>query len=568
MDRRLIIAAFAFLCVISCREYAQEGSESCGYDRICGVIDSLADCGQSREAISIGRTAFAGTEDTEEGTRGRVRLGARLGRLYYMESMPDSMYFFFNAVTDDADRLEMYRESMMMHNATGVYNLLNALDYENALFHFQQGLECAEKSGDEDFLHKLLVNISIIHYMRRDPAGLTTSQEIYDYGERTHNSYFSYTGALMSAYMYHCLGEDEQALERVTEAAQWPEYSSGPNSLEPLKGSILAALGRDDEAERTFLGCLNDPEVSDGTVLIELHMNYGKYLASKRRYQEAEQHYLKGLATAESSGMHFYAYSMYEELANLASAAGEYEKAVKWLGRYNEMKNDVFNVEKERSFNNLIRQYENQRNAMEIQKRDIELLRQRQLIRFILVIFVLTAVSVAAVAARIRIRNRMYRQLVSKYNAYLEREKMLMERFSENRRDSGSEVIKQMFERLEALMKDERLYAVKNLTIEDVAGRLGTNRSYLSKAVNTYAGASFNSYLNSIRIKESIKMLSDPENDAPIKQIADEVGYSNITSFYNNFTKETGVPPSRFRAETIGKSQQEHLKNSNYTFFE
>lgn len=566
MDRRLIIAAFAFLCVVSCGEYAQESTEPCKWERICGVIDSLADCGQNREAISIGRTAFAGTEDEEAMVR--VRLGARLGRLYYMESMPDSMYFFFNAVTDDADRLEMYSESMMIHNVTGVYNLLNALDYENALFHFQQGLECAGKSGDEDFLHKLLVNISIIHYMRKDPAGITTSQEIYDYGKRTHNNYFSYTGALMFAYMYHSLGKDGQALDYVTEAAQWPEYSSGPNSLEPLKGSILAALGRDDEAERTFLMCLNDPEVSDGTVLIELHMNYGKYLTSKRRYREAEEHYLKGLSTAENNGMHFYAYSMYEELANLASAAGEYEKAVKWLGRYNEMKNDVFNVEKERSFNNLIRQYENQKNAMEIQKRDMELLKQRQLIRLILVIFVLAAVAVAAVAARIRTRNRMYRQLVSKYNAYLERERMIMERFSENRRDSGSEVIKQMFDRLETLMKDERLYAEKNLTIEDVASRLGTNRSYLSKAVNTYAGASFNSYLNSIRIKESIKMLSDPENDAPIKQIADAVGYSNITSFYNNFTKETGVPPSRFRAETTGKSQPEHSKSSNYTFFE
>lgn len=144
MDRRLIIAAFAFLCVVSCGEYAQESTEPCKWERICGVIDSLADCGQSREAISLGRTAFAGTEDEEAMVR--VRLGARLGRLYYMESMPDSMYFFFNAVTNDADRLEMYSESMMIHNVTGVYNLLNALDYENALFHFQQGLECAEKS--------------------------------------------------------------------------------------------------------------------------------------------------------------------------------------------------------------------------------------------------------------------------------------------------------------------------------------------------------------------------------------------------------------------------------------
>lgn len=100
-------------------------------------------------------------------------------------------------------------------------------------------------------------------------------------------------------------------------------------------------------------------------------------------------------------------------------------------------------------------------------------------------------------------------------------------------------------------MRQEKMYAVKNLTVEDMAARLGTNRSYLSRAVNTYAGVSFNAWLNSMRIKESIKLLS--ETDMPIKKVADEVGYANLTTFYNNFIKETGVPPSKFRTESKGR---------------
>ena len=95
-----------------------------------------------------------------------------------------------------------------------------------------------------------------------------------------------------------------------------------------------------------------------------------------------------------------------------------------------------------------------------------------------------------------------------------------------------------------------KLYTLKNLTIEETAARLGTNRSYLSNAVNTYAGMSFNAYLNSLRIKASIKLLSDPACDTPIKQVAGDVGYATITSFYNNFIKETGIPPSKFRSES------------------
>ncbi len=126
-----------------------------------------------------------------------------------------------------------------------------------------------------------------------------------------------------------------------------------------------------------------------------------------------------------------------------------------------------------------------------------------------------------------------------------------LEAVSQNGAGGENERIRQLFERLSEFMQKEKMYAVKNLTVEDMAARMGTNRSYLSKAVNTYAGVSFNAWLNSMRIKESIKLLSDTE--IPIKKVADEVGYGNLTTFYNNFIKETGVPPSKFRTESKGR---------------
>lgn len=549
MDLRIVILAIGLLgwLSVSCSEDASVHVDP------CAEVDSLASAGQYEKAVSLARSIYDSARMSGN-RREAVASGARLGRLYYMTFSPDSMYYYFDAVTQDAEELQMYPECIIIHNITGVYNLINAIEYENALHHFYEAIDCAEKSGSTDAYYMLLINVSIIHYIRQDPAGLATAGEICDYGRQTGDSYFMYTGALMYAYMYHSLGNDQEALRYIREAERWPEYSVGSDSYEPLYASILASLGRDDEAERVFLHCLETHRNVDSTIQVEALAGYGKFLAGKGRYGEAVAYYTRGLEITEKYQLYFYGYGIYQELAEVYTAMGEYDLAMEYLTMYYSLKDKVFNVERERSFNSLIRRYESQKNANELQRRDMQLLKQRQLTELVIAAFVVALVVVLAVVLRNRSQNMMYRQLVVKYNAYQKREKELLERLDAVKQDGlGGEngTIRLLFDRLSDFMRQEKMYAVKNLTVEDMAARLGTNRSYLSRAVNTYAGVSFNAWLNSMRIKESIKLLS--ETDMPIKKVADEVGYANLTTFYNNFIKETGVPPSKFRTESKGR---------------
>lgn len=549
MDLRIVILAIGLLgwLSVSCSEDASVHVDP------CAEVDSLASAGQYEKAVSLARSIYDSARMSGN-RREAVASGARLGRLYYMTFSPDSMYYYFDAVTQDAEELQMYPECIIIHNITGVYNLINAIEYENALHHFYEAIDCAEKSGSTDAYYMLLINVSIIHYIRQDPAGLAAAGEIYDYGSRTGDSYFMYAGALMYAYMHHSLGNDAEALGYIREAGQWPEYSVGSDSYEPLYASVLASLGRDDEAERVFLHCLETHRNVDSTIQVEALAGYGKFLAGKGRYGEAVAYYTRGLEITEKYQLYFYGYGIYQELAEVYTAMGEYDLAMEYLTMYYSLKDKVFNVERERSFNSLIRRYESQKNANELQRRDMQLLKQRQLTELVIAAFVVALVVVLAVVLRNRSQNMMYRQLVVKYNAYQKREKELLERLDAVKQDGlGGEngTIRLLFDRLSDFMRQEKMYAVKNLTVEDMAARLGTNRSYLSRAVNTYAGVSFNAWLNSMRIKESIKLLS--ETDMPIKKVADEVGYANLTTFYNNFIKETGVPPSKFRTESKGR---------------
>ncbi len=54
------------------------------------------------------------------------------------------------------------------------------------------------------------------------------------------------------------------------------------------------------------------------------------------------------------------------------------------------------------------------------------------------------------------------------------------------------------------------LFREKELTLDRMAEVLGTNRTYVSNALNKVAGISFYGYIDSYRIKEATRVLSDP----------------------------------------------------------
>lgn len=143
----------------------------------------------------------------------------------------------------------------------------------------------------------------------------------------------------------------------------------------------------------------------------------------------------------------------------------------------------------------------------------------------------------------------MYRQLVILYDTHRQRERQLLEQ-----RDAKTDLVntgqknKALFEAVEKLMNDEHLYRSNSISIDMLVERLHSNRTYLSRMF-TEQNTSFSEYINSYRIREALSLLSEPENDIPLKVLSDSLGYNSLSSFYRAFQKEMGVPPSRFRQE-------------------
>lgn len=100
---------------------------------------------------------------------------------------------------------------------------------------------------------------------------------------------------------------------------------------------------------------------------------------------------------------------------------------------------------------------------------------------------------------------------------------------------------------LENIMTRNKLYLDSDVTLDNIANRLKTNRAYLSKTINIKYRMNFNTYINTLRIKEAIKSISFGEHKIyNIEGIAQKVGFNNRVSFNKAFLKYTGVTPSFF----------------------
>ena len=100
-----------------------------------------------------------------------------------------------------------------------------------------------------------------------------------------------------------------------------------------------------------------------------------------------------------------------------------------------------------------------------------------------------------------------------------------------------------LLQALKSKMEDEHVFTDSSLTLHKLAKQLGTNRSTLSKAINTNMGVNFSTYLNSYRIKEAIRIFnSDTAHKSyKIESIGQMCGFNTRQAFHRAFKQETGM---------------------------
>lgn len=85
------------------------------------------------------------------------------------------------------------------------------------------------------------------------------------------------------------------------------------------------------------------------------------------------------------------------------------------------------------------------------------------------------------------------------------------------------------------------------ISLATMARALGTNSTYLSRALNEGLGVSFHTFVNQRRIAAVKALLADPKEQRDLLTLALEVGFNSKASFNRVFADMVGMTPSDYR---------------------
>ena len=95
-------------------------------------------------------------------------------------------------------------------------------------------------------------------------------------------------------------------------------------------------------------------------------------------------------------------------------------------------------------------------------------------------------------------------------------------------------------------LEEQQYFLRQDCTLHNMAKRLKTNTSYLSKIVNKHLDKTFSNYINELRVNYAIIELKQNKQlrAYSTKAIAQELGYKKANSFSKYFKQATGITPA------------------------
>lgn len=107
-----------------------------------------------------------------------------------------------------------------------------------------------------------------------------------------------------------------------------------------------------------------------------------------------------------------------------------------------------------------------------------------------------------------------------------------------------------------AVWMKAKAYTHEQFTLEELATRLYTNKTYLSTFIKDEYDMNFSSWVASLRIDEAKRiMMKEPEKR--LQEVAFECGFSSLAYFSSVFSKSEGISPSAWQREFSRKTDGE-----------
>lgn len=445
--------------------------------------------------------------------------------------------------------------SMIMiayYSTLGNYELRSRLNYEDAIKYYLSALTWARRAGSVINTVAISYDISYLFYILNDQEGIEYAQDAYALSQDLEKQTPYYSSALAMMGMMSILeGRLEHAscyLDSAYAIVSAGGYSSQKSDILMLKGDIERLKEEIEKAVEYYDRVICNGECVYPSTLIRTYLLKGECLDGAGRHDGALDCWTQGLSVSYETGVLEFRLDLLKNLYSGMYNAGNREEALRYYELHSMLEDSLSDVADRRGFYTLLREYSELQYENTLNLQTIELQKSNQKIivmGFALIFLLVSSVVFYYLHRRQKLINM---QLVDKYQKYLEyfnSGPVLKEAKADNKAD------RELYMRIEKLMRDEKVFKQKGITRESLADMLGTNRTYVSRAINTFSGKTFANYINTYRINEAVRQIAGSDSKVNAKALAEDLGYASVNVFYAAFQKETGCSLSRYRKSVV-----------------
>ena len=326
-------------------------------------------------------------------------------------------------------------------------------------------------------------------------------------------------------------------------------------------GDVYRHLGNIKKAKEYLFTAIDYSKKTNNKHYLSLAYYYlGNLFLSKKDARQALFFFNKSTQIAKEIGVVDVLRDNYRDMVNAYTLLNNKDSVLKYNNLYFAINDSIFNKEIADKIANLQIKYDFDKKEQEITNLKIQNQLADKKQKILISIFVITVLILLIIFLIVfhKKQKRFAEQLAVKQNIKIINYENLIDKSTtaddkklKENKDSNSSISDEFKTMLEVSiskkMRKEKLFLRKDLTLEQLAKMLDTNRRYVSIVINERFQKNFSSFINEFRIKEAMRLMSNPEyKKYTIESIAEKVGFNSISAFNSAFKKVAGVTPSTF----------------------
>lgn len=141
-----------------------------------------------------------------------------------------------------------------------------------------------------------------------------------------------------------------------------------------------------------------------------------------------------------------------------------------------------------------------------------------------------------------------YAAMYGKLNSAEVTDRERMETDTEERKSSKTDNYEQLFGEQVKRWLSEKRFLAPQLTIDDLAAEMGTNKLYMSRYINRKHGDNFSTWITKLRLEEAKSYMRENPN-VKQEEVAIHSGFSSSSYFSRVFSRFESMTPAAWRKE-------------------